>query len=351
MNEITPAPSPASLSPHRRATDVAPRGGRRRALLALLTIALLAGAGYLVLESRREARLQQELAQTRLREAGEAATRAQAAAAQAQEAQRKLADIERVAAEAAATPLPEVSSRDDVLLLEVERLVTLAAHELQLTRQTAAAMASLELADARLAVANSPRFSPLRRALARDLERLRAVPAVDVTGIALKLDQMIAGADVWPLANAPGAPPAQKGPRVAKKTEPVPEPPAQPPAGAWQRVREWLAIEFGDLVRIHEAGMPEALLLTDEQGKLIRSQLKLRLLGARLALLARNDRLYHSDVGSAQTLLALYFEGRHAGVAGAAATLRQINSAVLGLDVPPLAESPAALRAARARRP
>ena len=194
---------------------------------------------------------------------------------------------------------------------------------------------------------------PLRRALARDLERLRAVPAVDATGIALKLDQLIAGADVWPLANAPAAPPppAKAAPRPPlKKSEADPEPAAAAPPSAWQTVRAWLAAEFGDLVRINEVGTPEALLLSAEQGKLVRGQLKLRLLGARLALLARNDRLYQADVDSAQTLLALYYDGRHAGVAAAAATLRQLRSTALSFDVPALADSQAAVRAARARR-
>jgi len=174
------------------------------------------------------------------------------------------------------------------------------------------------------------------------------MPAVDIAGIAVKLDQLIAGADVWPMANAPAAPPGKAAPRpAAKKGEPSPE----PPPSAWQQLRAWLAAEFGELVRINEVATPEALLLGAEQEKLVRQQLKLRLLGARVALLARNDRLYRADIDSAQTLLALYFESRHPGVANAAATLRQLSAARLATDVPALADSQAALRATRVVRP
>jgi uncharacterized protein HemX len=195
----------------------------------------------------------------------------------------------------------------------------------------------------------------LRRALARDIERLRAVPAVDVTGNALKLDQLIVGADVWPLANAPAAPPPAPPKAATRPAARKAEPPAEsaaepPPLGGWQKVRAWLAAEFGDLLRINEVGTPEALLLNAEQGRLVRSQLKLRLLGARLALLARNDRLYQADIDNAQTLLALYFDARHAGATGAAATLRQLRAVPLAPDMPALADSQAAVRAARARR-
>ena len=355
MNETNPNAAPEQHVPQRRATDAAPRHGRRRALLTLIAVALLLAVAYAVLESRREAKLQAQLAETRTVEAAEATARAQAAVQQAQEAQKKLVELEQATAEAAVAEAPAGPGRDEALLFEVERLVTLAMHDAQLTRQPATALAALELADARLAAANEPRWAALRRALTRDIERLRAVPAADITGSALKLDQLIAGADVWPMANAPAAPPPVSPPKAAptaaaRKAEPAAEAPPPPPPGAWQQVRAWLATEFGELVRIHDVGTPEALLLTGEQGKLVRSQLKLRLLGARVALLARNDKLYRADLDNAQTLLALYFEARHAGVANAAAALRQLTATTLAPDLPTLADSQAAARAARARR-
>jgi uncharacterized protein HemX len=364
MNDTTPSPAPAPAAPQRRATDSEPRRrSRRRALLTLLAVAVVLAVAYTILEMRRQAEEQQQLAELREREAAAATARAEAADRQAQEAAKRLAELEQAALESAdsaqaAAPL----SRDEAILLEVERLVTLAVHDVLLTRQKETALAALELADARLAAANAPRWQPLRRALARDLERLRALPVVDTTGIALKIDQLIAGADVWPLITTPAAPPATasaagapapKGTArtAAKKAEPVAEPPKPPEPSGWERVQAWIASEFGDLVRIHEVEAPEALLLTTEQGRLVRQQLKLRLLGARLALLARNDKLYHADLESTQTLLALYFEGRQPAVANAAAMLRQINATVLAAEVPMLSESQAAVRAARARRP
>ncbi len=355
MNEATPPAAPEPPAPQRRATDARPRRGtRRRALLTLLAVALVLVVSYAGLEAWRNLRTQERLAADRGREAAEATVRAQAAEQQAQEARRKLAELEQAAADAEAAEAPAPLGRDDALRLEVERLVLLAANDLQLTRQPATALAALELADARLAASNDPRWAGMRRALVRDIERLRAVPVVDATGTALRLDQLIAGADVWPLANAPVAPPPpppKASPKsAAKKPEPAAEAPAEPPPTAWQRLRGWLAGEFGDLLRINEVGTPEALLLTNEQGRLVRSQLKLRLLGARLALLARNERLYQADLDSAQTLLALYFDGRQAAVAAAAASLRQLRSIALTPEVPTLADSQAAVRAARARR-
>lgn len=359
MNESAPRPDtdvPAASAPPPRAhaRAVPPRRGRRRALLTLLAFAALLAGGYVLLEARREVALQREAAAQRASEASEASARAEAAARQAQEAQQRLAELELSAADSAAAAPEAAVGRDEATLLEVERLVTLAVHDLQLTRQTTTALAALQLADARLAAANAPRWQAMRRALARDIERLRAVPAIDTTGIALRLDQMIASADVWPMIAAatvaPAAPPKPAPRAAAKKAEPAPElAPAAPPA-LWARVRGWITQEFGDLIRIREVDTPEALLLNDAQQKLVRQQLKLRLLGARLALLARSDRLYHADIDNAQTLLALYFDGKNAAVAAAATSLRQLNSTALALEPPALSDSQAALRGARARR-
>jgi len=372
MNEASPAPAPTPSTPpstppstlptpERRADDVPPpRFGRRRALLTLLVIGLALALAYLLLDRHQEAKAQRDRAEARAVEAAEATARAQAAAQQAQEANRRLAELEQAAAEAAAAEAAAVPGRDDFVLLEVERLITLAVNDLQLTRQTATALAALELADARLAASNAVRWAPLRRALARDIDRLRAVPNIDITGFALRLDQLIAGADVWPLVNtamppllparaAVPAPPPAPRPDLKKAAPPAPLPPPPPPT-PWERLRAWLAAEFGDLLRIHEAATPEALLLTGEQERLLRQQLKLRLLGARVSLLSRSDRLYHSDIENAQTLLALYYEPRHPAVAAAAASLRQLNAVSLAADLPTLGESQAALRASRAKR-
>ncbi len=317
MNDATSPPAPPPPVPQRRATDAAPaRFGRRRALLMLVGVGLALAVAYAVLESKREANLQREFAGQQARAAAEATERAQAAARQADEAQRKLAELEQAAASAAAAEAP-------------------------------VPLAALELADVRLAATGSARWVALRRALARDIERLRTLPAVDTTGIALKIDQLIAGVDVWPMANTPAPPPKASPRTVAKKAEPAPEAPPPPPPGAWQRLRAWIAAEFGELVRIHEVAAPEALLLNAEQEKLIRQQLKLRLLGARVALLARTDRLFRSDIENAQTLLALYFEPRQPAVANAAATLRQLNATALAFELPTLADSQAAVRIAR----
>ncbi len=244
--------------------------------------------------------------------------------------------------------------RDEAALVEVDRLVNLAAQELQIGANSASAIAALQTADARLARIDRPQLVNLRRAITRDLERLRAVPSVDITGLALKLDQIAQAVDALPmLAEAiirSSAPlPAAKG---APKADAAPAAPVagtatQAMSGWWTDVRRWLQQEFGDLVRIRDVDTPEALLLTGAQQQLARQQLRLRLLNARQALLMRNDRLYRADLTEAQNLIARYFDTRQTATVTAQTQLKQLSAAPLTVELPQITDSVAALRAVR----
>jgi len=84
-----------------------------------------------------------------------------------------------------------------------------------------------------------------------------------------------------------------------------------------------------------------------QQQALVRGRLRLRLLDARLALLARDDRLFRGDIAEAQVLVAHYFDGRQPVVAAAAAQLRALAGAPIVVEVPSIADSVGALRALR----
>lgn len=339
MNE---PPQPIATTPARRPR----RLGRALAALALAGVV----AAALSYELRETRRLRQQLEQFQ----SEMATALGEAARSGADARNRIArleeELERVKDSRAALDqlYQELTrGRDEAALIEVDRLVALAAQELQVTGNVASALAALQGADARLARLERPQLGNLRRAIGRDIERLRAVPAVDLTGIALKLDQIAQGVDAWPLLAEPAARPA----RVAETKAAAEKKHGEAAADDFAtRLRAWLASEFGDLVRIREVDTPEALLLSAAQQQLVRHQLRLRLLDARIALLARNDRLFRADLAEAQALLARYFDTKHPATANAALQLRQLAASTLNVELPTLNDSLGALRAATGAR-
>lgn len=349
LKALKDAPGPAVLS----------AGWRGKVLAITAALALLAAAlTYLELNAVRKdaARRLTDLEQSSAR-ATEVALRADAEARAARE--RATVLEARVAEEQSQRESLEQlyadlsRGRDDAVLVEVERLIVLAAQELAISGNLNTALAALQTADVRLARTDSPRFVPLRRVLARDSERLKSAPSVDVTGIALKLDQLAAGADQWQLAAdsrplaAAGTTP--KGDAGAAAEPGAPGAPA-PARDRWEQLLERIQRELGeyrDLIQIRRVDAPDALWLSTAQQQLVRQQLKLRLLTARQALLARNDRLYRNDLGEAQALAARYFDQRQPAVAAALGQMKQLGGLPLSVEAQQINDSVAAVRAAR----
>ncbi|MDR0776639.1 MAG: uroporphyrinogen-III C-methyltransferase [Azonexus sp.] len=224
-------------------------------------------------------------------------------------------------------------SREEATLLEVEQALTLAQQQLQLAGNVAVAALALQTADARLARLDKPRYLPLRDALAKDLGRLNAQPFVDVAGISLRLEEIIGRVDELPLL-------ALDRPAAAAKSVPT-----EAEAGAaWWRLAAadaWQALR--DLIRIQRLDREEPVLLAPEQSFFLRENLKLRLLNARLALLARDHGTFRSELKVAQDWLQRYFAADDPAVKEAQGKLQQLLAADPGADLPSLSDSLAVL--------
>ena len=228
-------------------------------------------------------------------------------------------------------------SRDDILLTEVEQILLLASQQLALASNVPAALTALQLADSRLAGTNRAQLTPMRRALARDMDRLKAVPAVDVPGIALKLDRALATIDTLPLA----------------QDERLPEP---APARQLKDDSAWLAFfrstwdELKSVVRIEVSDRAAAPLVPPAQQYFLRENLRLRLLSARVALLSRDESSFKSDIAAANAWVKTYFDLRAKSVQALMATLTQIGTTAMPADLPDINESFTALRTLKASR-
>jgi len=365
MDQIPPpAPSPASsdASPATPPAVVTPPIVRRPWLLspalwgAIVLIALVIGGALAYADLTRNVEgLRAQLSSTRsdlVTEASRATRIARDVEARVDDFTRELDQVKAQRAALDQLYLDLARGRDEASLLDVERLIALAAQDLRFTGYVPGALNALLAADARLARMDRPQYVGLRRAVARDIERLRSVPVVDVTGIALKLDQLAASVDTLPLLSDPVPRPA----RVVAPVSPAPPSAATSPsttapptaaATVWMRVRAWLADEFGDLVRIREVETPDALLLSATQQQLVRTQFRLRLLDARQALLARNERVFRADLNEAQALLVRYFDVKGAGGGALLLQLRQLGQSALSVEVPNLDASLNAIRSTR----
>jgi uroporphyrin-3 C-methyltransferase len=333
------APSPSDPPSKRKA-----RFGYPWAIACVLLSLLFAWQWY---DSRlRIAELRGELAQ-RVRESEADSRDARLSAKQAQEAMRealakvaqldlRLSEYQSHQANLEALYQELSRSRDDWVIAEIDQILTIASQQLQIVGNVSVALAALHTADARLARSGRPQFLPLRKAFARDIERLKAAPGVDVAGTALKLDQMIASVDSLGLAQDMRPQPAE--PKKAAAT------------GFWDQLVEDLLRELRQLVTIQKVDGTDTALVSPTQAYFLRENLKLRLLNARIALLARDETAYRNDLDAAATWVTRYIDTRSGTGASMAAGLKQLRAVGSAPLFPTMNESLAAVRSYKAPR-
>lgn len=263
-------------------------------------------------------------------------------------------------------------SRDENVIGDIEASIRVALQQSAITGSAEPLVVTLKLADERLLRYKQPRMEGVRRAVARDLDRVKSVSVVDVSTLTIKLDEVVRLLDELPLtvnaekaaepkavAEEPRLKPGSG--RPLKASAAAEEKPPTAADGEWAQwwwaakkgLRETAALawtETRSLIRVTRIEHPEAALLAPEQAFFLRENIKLRLLNARLALLSRQFETAQADLRDSQEMLNRYFDGRSRKVQVAGDLLRQVAGQARQVIVPRPDDTLAALSAAAAGR-
>lgn len=308
---------------------------------AVLTLGLaVVGTGWVAWQAQQRVKtLEQELIR-RQADSQTQATEARLLAKQAQEVSRDTAAktalldtrLEEVALQRAQVEdlIKSLSqSRDENMVVDIEATLRVAVQQSALTGSAEPLMNALQSADERVARSKQPRLAPVRRALAKDIDKLRNTRIADITTLTIRLDEAIRLVDEAPLLNqAPGGPkPADvSSPPISSNKAGKKQAPAAPAIaasqatpskdsawydGIWRWADRTLQVVWQEtqaLVRVTRIARPEGMLASPEQSFFLRENIKLRLLNARLALLSRQTASAIADVKTAQAALERYFD-------------------------------------------
>lgn len=332
--------------------DPAPSAPNRPSLLALsaLILALMALVFCAMLWQRLSGMREQLARQSA--DSGVQAVEARAVARQAQELARetaaRLAVSEVKLSEVALqrTQLEDLiqslsRSRDENLVVDIESAVRLAQQQAQLTGSVEPLVAALKSADQRVTRAAQPRLAQLQRAITRDISRIAATAVSDTPALLARIDELLRMADDLPLANAVAAVSAS-GSLKRLDNESLPN--------WWQRAVQLVGEEARNLLRISRIEQPDAALLSPEQAFFVRENFKLKLLNARLGLLARQLESSRADLASASSSLNRYFDPASRKSQAAASLLQQIQGQMKTMELPRVDDTLAALTTAAAGR-
>ena len=336
-------------------------------IIAVLVLLGAASVGVAWRTQQRVHELEQELVRRQQDSQGQA-TEARTLARQAQENARdavtKASLLEARVAEVALQRgqledlIQSLSrSRDENLLVDIEAAVRVAQQQSAITGTVAPLVTTLQQADERLARYDQPRLEGVRRAIARDLDRVRAVGVADISSLNIRLDEAVRMVDDLPLLAQPERRAAAGGKGDAPPASMVTPARWSEPSGWWpalaQRAEAWWAAvwdEVRSLVRVTRVDHPEAMMLAPEHAFFVRENLKLRLLNARLAVLSRQFDAAQADLTAVRTTLERYFDRSSRKVGVAIDLVKQVATQARQVALPRPDETLAALSTAAAGR-
>jgi len=230
-------------------------------------------------------------------------------------------------------------SRDESALAEVEQMLLIAAQQLQLSANVKVALIAMQSADARLQRMNRAAFSGLRKIIGQDMDKLRALPNVDITGAGLQLDNLAASIDGLPLAYQQRA-----------ATEVLAQAPSPKEETAWQKLLREIGQEMKQLVRIENTGKAEIPLLPPNQEFFLRENLKLRLMSARLALMSRDEESFRHELKTALLWTSRHFDGKSSEGMLMLSGLKKLSLHNIRIELPDISPSLQAVRNYRLTR-
>ena len=257
---------------------------------------------------------------------------------------------------------------DSMLANDVDRLLTVASQQLRVSGNVNNAILALEHGLSMLVRADRPRFASLQRAISADLDRLRGVATVDIPGVSAKLEQVTNLLGKAPLLvpdeAAPGLMSARD--RNASTLASAPAVSSNARTGSpgdvaedwwqtlWRQLRvsakssaAFLVRELSDVISVQRVTDKNALLMSPEQGTLLRANLRARLLTAQMALLMHQSTIWQLELSTIEGAVASRYDPKSPEVVSALRLLRELASLNVAIVFPDITDSVAALEAVR----
>jgi len=217
---------------------------------------------------------------------------------------------------------------------EVDYLMALANHRLQLSNDVDTARTALLDADKRLRQIADPGLNVVRMALADEIKSLDSVEKPDIAGMANQLTALVGGIEELPLTNRD------------RKRQPL-HADIDKKVSTWRELPSMLWAEIRGLIVIRRHDHPIEPLLPPEEKHYLAQNLGLKLEQARLALLRRDEEVFHANIADTETWVDRYFDKQESSVQAVLQTLDSLKAAKLKPELPDISNSLRELRAWR----
>ncbi len=228
-------------------------------------------------------------------------------------------------------------SRDETALADVEQLLLIAGQQLQLLGNVKAALIAMESADERLQRMDRPAFHGLRMSIGQDIDKLRALPKVDIPGMDMQINKLILEMDDLSLPDQ----------QRAVRREAARAAPANTHDAAWQRMLHSVWFEIKDMVRIENTGLKQIPLLPPKEEFFLRENIKMRLMLARLAMLSHDETNFKQELKTAHLWTKRFFDVKSPQGQQILDDIDKLAAASINIELPDISPSLQAVRTYR----
>ncbi|MFM8333228.1 MAG: uroporphyrinogen-III C-methyltransferase, partial [Candidatus Methylumidiphilus sp.] len=217
-------------------------------------------------------------------------------------------------------------TRGNVRVADAEYLLSVANQRLHLVGDVKAVLAMMEAADQQLLESGDPATTPVRNALAEEIDLLKNFDPPDVVGISAKLLVLEGKVKELPLF----LPHAER----AKENH-------QPATGSADVAAEGNAVldSLKGLVTVRRTGQPVEAILHPEEVVALRQVLLLKLEMSRAALLRGDDDMFKVNMDSAVAWLSEHFDGAAELTQSVAEDLKGLRDTQLRVPFPDVSQS------------
>jgi uroporphyrin-3 C-methyltransferase len=370
-----PTTAPASATPEAPTVSTPPvlkRGG----WLAVVALILATGAigfsavnwknygGLRVAVGERVQAAEAESAQLR-QLSSDTVTQLNAAQARVTALEQRVSELNLQRTQLEELMLSVSRSRDDTLVQDLISSLRFAAQQSQLTGTTQPNIAALQAGIERIENAANPRLSGVRDAMRQDLTTLQGAANSDVSVIVRQLAVLSREIDNLQMRDTAPPPVVQPGPAdktVTSTGVASPDAATDQPSGliaraqvalttAWDQVWSFAKNQGQDLIRIRAAQPSDDLMVTPEAAVLVKANLKLQLLTARVALMSGQKATAAEDIAAVLQNVARLTDPMSAPVQRTVDGLQKAQAAIAALYVPSPQASLAALTALAVNAP
>ena len=176
-------------------------------------------------------------------------------------------------------------------LKEVEHVLRMANHRLQIERDVAGAITALNAANTRLHELNDDRLLPIRESISNQIGILKNFPYPDWVGVSLHIDNVLNGLKRNLIKDAR----QEKNKLDQKKNESS----SDQNKSAWKKLVDDVKNSISDSVTITREEQKLKLFISQQEKQNAYEFLRLKLLGAKYAVASRDDETYHRELEAA----------------------------------------------------